>query len=311
MTQELIVIDDNQIIAALSDEDKLNGILQQVKQAATAEVFDTSTKAGIADCKSMAMKVAKTKTAIDAIGKDAVSDMKAQCKAIDSLRKTARDFLDELKAEVRKPVTELEEAAKKREDSFISIINEIKMQFVKIFDSEEEVRQAITLVNNLAKTDFEEFAPDADLAVNQALTHLEGQLAFHVEKAALAEQKAKLEEEQRAAELERAKANAAEAARMQAEADAQRKVQEANEERERAIRQAQEAEQRAKAQQEAKRQAEEDAKLAREADQAHRQACNREALEGLLNNTTLTEEQAKEVIIAIAKKQVKHISINY
>ena len=83
-----------------------------------------------------------------------------------------------------------------------------------------------------------------------------------------------------------------------------------------------EAEKRAIAQAEAAKQAEiarqqaelarlEQERLAREADKEHKATINREALACLVELTDLTGEQAKSVIIAIAKNQVTHVKINY
>ena len=54
-----------------------------------------------------------------------------------------------------------------------------------------------------------------------------------------------------------------------------------------------------------------DAENARLANKEHKAFINNECLEQLLLSTSLSTEQAKEVIIALAKNQVNHIKINY
>jgi len=340
MPNELTVIDESLALAALKNPETLDELLASIRKQATSEVFDVTTKAGIADCKSIAAKVAKTKTTLDAFGKDSVAVMKAECKIIDAERKKARDYLDDLKAEVRKPVTELEEAEKARQENFTLKIQEVKDAALIFFTEIQQAEDAISAMNNLAEEDFEEFKPDFDLAMKQTMTILEGNLARLTEEARIKAENEKLKAEQAEVEAQKRELKAAEAARikaeedakqkviqaeaekqaavkasqqaaMKAEAEAQQKVIQAQAEKEQAVRQAQQAEANAKAQVEAEERAKAEADLARQADKSHRQACNCEALETMQASTELTAEQCKEVIKAIVTGNVKHITINY
>ena len=51
---------------------------------------------------------------MDSAGKKLVADWKEKAKKVDESRKIARDFLDNLRDEVRRPLTEWEEAEEKR-----------------------------------------------------------------------------------------------------------------------------------------------------------------------------------------------------
>ena len=62
----------------------------------------------------MAYKVARSKTALDEQGKELVGAIKKQSGEIDAERKRVRDELDALKDEVRKPLTDWENAEKER-----------------------------------------------------------------------------------------------------------------------------------------------------------------------------------------------------
>jgi len=92
----------------------LNGSAQDridaIRTEALAEVFDVTTDAGRKACISQAAKVTKTKTAVDKVGKALVEPLKADAKKVDADRKLYRDGLDAIKTEVRRPVTEWEEA---------------------------------------------------------------------------------------------------------------------------------------------------------------------------------------------------------
>ncbi|MCP4267997.1 MAG: hypothetical protein GY777_20905 [Candidatus Brocadiaceae bacterium] len=55
----------------------------------------------------------------------------------------------------------------------------------------------------------------------------------------------------------------------------------------------------------------ENEKVRRLADTKHKAVINNECLDSLLSNTSLNEQQAKEVIKAIAKNKINHVTINY
>jgi DNA repair exonuclease SbcCD ATPase subunit len=90
-------------------------VLNRIKETVLSHVPVVDTAAGRQDIRSLAFKIAQSKTALDAAGKDLVAGWKAKAKKVDEARKEARDFLDALKAEVRQPLTDFEEAEKARE----------------------------------------------------------------------------------------------------------------------------------------------------------------------------------------------------
>lgn len=102
----------------LYTKDALDTILLRIREATATQVIDATTPEGRAEIKSLAYKIARSKTAIDDAGKTLVADLKTQSGKIDVLRKHARDTLDALKDEVRAPVTawEAEQARIEREE---------------------------------------------------------------------------------------------------------------------------------------------------------------------------------------------------
>ena len=117
MNETALIVAEKLDIAVLFSGDGMDKILKEIESKAMAHVPDLTTAQGRDDIKSMAYKVAQSKTLIDGLGKDLVSDWKKKAKAIDDHRKTARDFLDDLKVKVRQPLTDWEtvEAEKKEE----------------------------------------------------------------------------------------------------------------------------------------------------------------------------------------------------
>jgi len=117
MSETALVVAEKLDVAVLFTGDGMDRILKEIEAKAMAHVPDVSTDAGRKDIGSLAHKVARSKTLIDDMGKDVVADWKKKAKEIDNHRKTARDFLDDLKTKVRQPLTDWEavEAVKKEE----------------------------------------------------------------------------------------------------------------------------------------------------------------------------------------------------
>ena len=92
----------------------LDPYLAKIKEELDAFVPDVTTKKGRDAIASIAHKVARSKTALDNIGKELVAELKDVPKKIDAERKRMRDTLDAWKDDVRRPLTEWEEAEEAR-----------------------------------------------------------------------------------------------------------------------------------------------------------------------------------------------------
>ena len=95
-------------------EGGLDPYVQKIRDEVMGHVPDLSTKKGRDAIASLAYKVRKSKTALDSLGKQLVDELKEVPKKIDAERKRMRDALDELADEVRKPLTDWEEAEENR-----------------------------------------------------------------------------------------------------------------------------------------------------------------------------------------------------
>jgi len=93
-------------------------MLAEARAAAQAMVGEATvdTAAGREAIKSAAYQVARTKTAVDDLGKVLVADVKKQVAAIDARRKVWRDEMDALRDAVRKPLTDYETAEQWRRE---------------------------------------------------------------------------------------------------------------------------------------------------------------------------------------------------
>lgn len=340
---------DNQIVALPPKETALqvysaaNGLdpfLAKIREEIDGFTPDVSTRKGREAIASIAYKVARSKTALDNVGKELVAELKEVPKKIDAERKRMRDLLEGWQEEVRRPLTEWEEAEEARKAKHQAGIDQINLRLECRDLDAAELKSNITWLEGMAiGAEWEEFETEAARAKDKALAALRDALVvrekYEAEQAELAELRRKLAEQEQKDREARIAQEAAEKAQREAEAKAQaERDAAAQRERdlelraERAKRAELEAQQRAeqaerdaqaKAEQaaaaERKRQADEQARIeaeakAREADKAHRAAINRAALEAFMAGG-MPEECAKQAITLIAKRCIPHITISY
>lgn len=318
---DLVVIEKSRAMTVFTNNEQLDPIIEKIEKEARSLVPDVSTKKGRDAIASMAHKVARSKTYIDNAGKDLVAELKALPKQIDESRRIVRERLDALKDEVRRPLTEWEaeqERIKAEEAAKIKAEEDRKK-----FESDHEIA---LLMNDKHDREVAEKKAEAE---RQRIAH-EEEL-----KRQAAEQAKREAEEKAAAELAAAKKREEDAiaARAQAELLAKQEreraeyaaaaaVARAEREKQEAIeaekRKAQEEADRIKREAEAKeaaRLAEEkriaDEKARREADVKHRKAVGTEIVNALTANTSISREQAIEVLKALMDGLVPRTQINY
>lgn len=329
---DLVVIEKKNAMAVFTNNDQLDPLIELIEKEARSLVPDVTTKKGRDAIASMAHKVARSKTYIDNAGKDLVAELKALPKQIDESRRVVRERLDALKDEVRRPLTEweAEQDRIKAEEAMNALHAEALEMNIK-FDQELAAKfEADHEMALLMDKDIDrERADKAAEAERQRIAHEE-------EIKRLAEEKAKREAVEKAQrEIDAAAAREREAIlakeraereRIEAQQRAEREQREASERAEREKQAAVEAERR-KAQEEAdriRREAEqrEQARLAeekrkadeqarREADVKHRKAVGTEIVKALLANTSLTRDQAIDVLTAIKDGNIPHTGISY
>jgi chromosome segregation ATPase len=304
--------------------EKLDVILTQITKEAKNFIPDPTNEKGRKEIASMAYKVARSKTVLDDLGKDLVTDWKSKAKLVDEARKKSRDYLDALKDEVREPLTKWEIAEESRlaaeklaaeidkardeadmENALIQKQKELAARESELLRKEEEAK-AKAEAEAAEKARIEKEAADEKARVER-----EESIRKEAEaqaKADAAEALAKAERDKVAAE-ERAKLEAKQAEKNRIAAELKAKA-----DQEAAVKAAQEAE-RARVEQERKEKDAAEAKAKAEADKlaanrAHQSAINKEALAGLVDNG-FTTEQGKAIITLIAGGKVKHVSIKY
>lgn len=182
-------------------------IIKDLTDKVLAIPTDISTATGRKAIASLAYKVARSKTALDEMGKELAADLKRQTNAIDAERRTIRDRLDALQEQVRKPLTDWENAEKQRvadHEAALLAITESPLYGAR--ETSAEVRARLDYLTNYPARDWQEFAERARKTLDAEIARTRDILAT-VEK-----------RESEAAELERLRAERI--AREQAERDA-------------------------------------------------------------------------------------------
>ncbi|MEG8530906.1 hypothetical protein U4P09_21210 [Klebsiella quasipneumoniae subsp. similipneumoniae] len=318
---DLVVIEKKNAMAVFTNNDQLDPLIEAIEKEARSLVPDVTTKKGRDAIASMAHKIARSKTYIDNAGKDLVAELKALPKQIDESRRVVRERLDALKDEVRRPLTEweaeqerikAEEAMNALHVEALAMNEEFDRQLAARIESDHEMA---LLMNDAFDREQADKAAEAE---RQRIAHEEEIKRLAVAAAAReVEQRAQREREEAAHREAVLKAQAEQAERdriaaeQKAEADKQAAVEaerrKAQEEADRIRREAEQREQARLA--EEKRKADEQAR--READVKHRKAVGTEIVKALLANTSLTRDQAIEVLTAVKDGRIPHTGISY
>jgi colicin import membrane protein len=230
-------------------------IFERIKTEINAFTPDVSTDKGRKAIASMAHKIARTKTGLDDTAAKLVEDQKKVIDAVNVERRHMRSYLDDLKEQVRKPLTDWEQAEVARQkaidDGFAVIEASSK---VLVGATIESLRGKIEILRTMEipAEVYREVAVDALARRDEAIANLETHIARmekeQEEREELArlraeaerhaaeererarkEAEARIAEERKAVEAEQARI-AAEQAQARAEAEAQRRIEQAERE---------------------------------------------------------------------------------
>ena len=340
---ELVKIEEQNALQLFSKEDGLKPVLDEIKKEVESFDPDISTDKGRKAIASLANKVARSKTYLDGLGKDLVSDWKNKAKVVDAERRKVREFLDDLKVTARKPLTEYEEEQERRAAAILEKMNSIK-QYQDIEYGENTLDELEGYKLDLSNIDYSElpesYQEKATKEVDKSNIYLDGlisKLKAQIEAEEKAERERKEAEEkarkEREEELKRQAAEEAEAKAKEAEQralEAEKRAKEAEEEAKR--REVERLEREKQAKIEAEKRAEEAAERARlaeikraeeekelqrvekekrEANKRHIGKIRKEAKESLMKHCDLSETDAKKVVMAIHNNSIKNVGISY
>lgn len=227
-TELAVVPPQDTALAVYSAEKGLEPWLQQIRSKIDGFTPDISTRKGREAIASMAYAVARSKTALDDVGKKLVADLKEVPKKIDAERKRVRDTLDSWQEEVRRPLNEWQTAEDARVDVHNSAIERIKDLAVDLdgLTAEDLAGRVAQLEAVALGGSWEEFEAEAARAKDSNLTKLRSALATRQQYEAEQVELIRLREEQAARDKrdheDRIAREAAERATREAEEKAQR-----------------------------------------------------------------------------------------
>lgn len=304
----------------------VEAIISKIEAEVSAEVFSLDTAEGRERIKSVAYKVARSKTALDDMGKELVADIKKKSGAIDAERRIIRERLDALKDRVRGPLTAWEDSEAQRIDGHEkALVWLVESDRFATTPTAAMIRAQAADVSSLSHRDWQEFKERGDVAVIEAHAKLSTLL--------LAAEQAERDAAE-LAELRRIKAerDTADAAAAQIKAQAERAAQDAaafaaseairiENEKAREIERAAQAQRNAEAaaaravEDERKRvaaaKAAEDAVTAkREANTRHRNKIHREIVTNLCSRG-FDETQATNIVSWLSNGEIPRVSIIY
>ncbi|CAB5603092.1 MULTISPECIES: cell envelope biogenesis protein TolA [Providencia] len=331
MANELVVIEKSKALDVFKSSNSVEDIISKIESEVNSFVNDVNTDKGRKEIKSLAYRVAQSKTYLDGLGKDLVAELKEIPKLIDANRKTVRDRLDSLRDKVRQPLTEWEtEQDRIKAEQQMLAWHEEALEMNADFDKAlaeriESDHEIALLMNEKFDRDLAEAKAEAE---RQRIAHEEELKKQAAEQARLAAEQKAQQEIEAAAQREREAKEAAERAEREKQEAIQRAEQAAKEAKEKAERDAKEAQERAEREKqlaieaerkkaleaeqtrlaEEERKRKEDAK--RQEDKEHRRKYNQETLQALVSNG-FDEKLATEFIKLVASNQIPHMTMNY
>ncbi|HHW4124604.1 TPA: hypothetical protein ACUU9N_001490 [Yersinia enterocolitica] len=317
---------------ALLNDKFIDELIDNVRKTAGSVVGDLNTAKGRGVYITMADKVRKSKAAFEVRAKELVAELKARPALIDANRKKFRDELDNIAVAIRKPVTDWEAEQERiaAENAYAAMWQEAHEMDASITadrlvkkESDHEMALLMNDAFDRAKADkkaenerLQKERDDRIAAEAAAKVKQDADLAAQQEREASARREAELKLQAEQAERDRV------ASVLKAEQDKKDAIAKAEREKQDAI-----AAEKLKAQQEAERvqreaKQKEDARLAEEkrvadeaakraANEKHRKAVGTEIVVALLGRTSITREQAIEVLIALKDEEIPHTRINY
>lgn len=284
MSNEIAVLENTEIQLAFTSPNGIDILLEKVRKEAASEVPDLTTKKGRDRIASLAYKVSKTKTLVDDYGKELVAEEKKRLALIDADRKKWRDECDKLRDEIRKPLTDWEQAESDRVQRHKDAIQQLRGLAPQAMGANSE-----TIIGLIAQAEsvtlgdhWQEFSAEAGKAKDETLALLRLDLQRRQQHESEQAELARLREEAARREQEDRDRRIAEEAAAKARADAEAAARAEREAIEAKARAEQEAAERARI---ASEQAEARAKAEAEAAKLREQESERRRIE--------SEERAK------------------
>lgn len=222
-TELAVVPPQETALAVYSTEKGLEPWLQQIRAEIDGFIPDISSRKGREAIASMAHKIARSKTALEAVGKKVSADLKLIPKKVDAERKRVWDTLEAWQEEVRRPLNEWQAAEDARVERHNAAIAHIKLNAEALEGiTSEDLADRIAKVEAVALGEqWQEFEAEAARAKDDSLkvlrTALSARQQYEAEQAELARLRAEAEAREKADREAAIAREAAERERREAE----------------------------------------------------------------------------------------------
>lgn len=168
-SNQLTVIENLNPLQVFSN-DGLDLIIAKIEAEVKSVVLDISTEEGRKQIASLAYKVARSKTALDTMGKGLTEEWKAKAGAVDAERKRMRDRLDAIRDEVRAPLTAWEDQEKARVAGHEAALAALPAPAeYGLRESAAEILKRLTALETMPPRDWQEFTVRAGRAVAEEI----------------------------------------------------------------------------------------------------------------------------------------------
>lgn len=218
---------------AIYVENGLDSFLEKIR-AGVNEVPDLSTAKGRARIASLAAQVSRSKTAVEKPGRDYLKRLKEQPKVVEAELRRFVTECDQMRDEVRRPLTEWEDAEKARTEALQQRLVDLRA-LADVIDTSgnylpsADIQARILEAKSVALDDsWQERAAEAGVAKDSTIQQLEASLVIaqkrEHEAAELDRLRKEAEEKARLEREENIRREAAEQAKRDAEAKAQAEI---------------------------------------------------------------------------------------
>jgi len=186
MTTNALVIYQEKPVADVFKTEVADELIDKIEKEARSMVFDISTPAGRDELRSYAFNIAKTKTALDKMGKELTAEQQAEIKRVNAERNKYWERLEALQKEIRQPLTDFEAKEEKRVAAHESALlllkkSDVAFQTIHADDRTTAVYDAyIEALEADYQRDWEEFATRAKGIYDDTKHRLIGGRAFRV-----------------------------------------------------------------------------------------------------------------------------------
>ncbi len=280
----------------------LDDLLKRISDDVKSFVPDLESRNGRKEIAATARKVASSKVVIDKAGKELVSEWKSQAKVVDASRRHARDVLDNLRDEIRQPLTDWEAETHRKAVEKLRALELIEAEAEahaenEMFDREQAIKVRET---ELARQEEQRQHEETERREAEEQSQREAQW-----KEQAAEQAKR--EAAEAIEREKKRAEQAERDKIEAEKKAERETKEAAE---RAEREKAEAVERERHRAEAQAAEERREAAARAADRENRRKVNSKIV-AAFKAESIGDKTAQNIVRLVASGGIPHMTISY